>query len=661
MARGLTRDQIGVSEEMIATYGERIWELSTNVQVRRGDPVRELNWSEIEAQREGTGLTDSEIADRVGLTRNQVLYIRALLERRRFQRHHYYRLLELGGGRRFRHDRFVPHEDRFEFSDAAIALRRSLKFDPETARRYLARGNWNADTVPRWLAERARTQPDRAAVIGPDGSLSYGEVRDKSLRLGNALLGLGIRKGDVVAIQLPNVPEFVVAYFAVCMMGGVLSPLHMPYRTGEIEPLLRHGQARAVIVGCRTESYDAPHTMLDLRSRVPSLGNVIVVGGDAPTGTLSFSELMDTGATDEIEDPPVATDPAILCFTSGTSSAPKAVVHSYQTLLANNRLAAPIYNMRHDDVVLSGPPFTHAFGIAVMNFTLYAGATSLLMPTFSPTHLVQTIERSRPTIVFCAPAHVAACLKAGLFDGSDLSSIRLMTISGSSCPDEVARAADRLLPNGVVGQMWGMTECFMGLHTPFEADETVRLTSLGGPTPTFEARMVEADGTIVPDGAEGELQIRGCSLFAGYFGNDDANRQAFTSDGWFRTGDLAVRDTVGLVRLTGRVKDLINRGGIKINPADIEALIDGHPAVLQSAIVPIADPVLGEKACLFAVLKPGAALTLDDVRAHLAANNVAKMKWPEHIEIVAEMPMTPTRKIIKGELIRRFSRARKAS
>jgi non-ribosomal peptide synthetase component E (peptide arylation enzyme) len=166
--------------------------------------------------------------------------------------------------------------------------------------------------------------------------------------------------------------------------------------------------------------------------------------------------------------------------------------------------------------------------------------------------------------------------------------------------------------------------------------------------------MVDAGGAVVPDGTEGELQIRGASLFAGYYSNDEANRQAFAADGWFRTGDLAVRGTDGLVRLTGRVKDLINRGGIKINPIDIEAVMDRHPAVVQSAIAPVPDPVLGEKACLFAVLKPGAALALDEVRDFLAANNVAKMKWPERVEIVPEMPMTPTRKIIKGELIRRL-------
>jgi cyclohexanecarboxylate-CoA ligase/acyl-CoA synthetase len=662
MARGLTRDQIGVSEEMIATYGERIWEMSTNIQVRRGDPVRELDWAEIEAQREGTGMSDAEIAERIGLTRDQVLYIRVLLERRRYRRHHYNRLLELGGGRRFRRERFVDHEDRFAFSEAAVALRRALKFDPETARRYLARGHWNGDTVSRWLARRVETQPDHAALVGPSGPLSYADVHGRALRLANALLAIGLRKGDVIAIQLPNVPEFVIAYFAVCMMGGVLSPLHMPYRAGEAEPLLRHGHARAVIVGPRGEAYDAPRTMLDLKARVVGLEHVIVAGSDRtatrsdPPGTLSLAALID-GAAAEIADPPVATDPAILCFTSGTSSAPKAVVHSYQTLLANNRLAAPIYGMRRDDVVLCGPPFTHAFGIAAMDFILYAGATSLLMPAFSPAAFAETIERGRPTIVFCAPAHIAACLKSGSLAGRDLSSIRLMTISGSACPDDLARAAQDLLPNGRVGQMWGMTECFMGLHTPFEASEDVRLTSLGGPTPTFEARMVGADGKPLPDGAEGELEIRGASLFAGYFGNDEANRAAFAEDGWFRTGDLAVRGPDGPIRLTGRVKDLINRGGVKINPVDIEALMDRHPSVLQSAMAPVPDPVLGERACLFVTVKPGSGLTLDEACAYLAANHVAKMKWPERLAIVAEMPMTPTRKIIKGELVRRLAGA----
>ena len=648
MTRGLKRRQIGVSEEMIQTYGEAIFGLSHNYQVRRGDPVRELNWEEIEKQRPGTGMSDQEIARHLGLTHDQVTYVRTVMERRRFNRHNYHRLYDLGGGKRFRTERFVPHEDRFTFRPEALDLRKALDFDPRIATRYLRDGSWNGDTVTSWLEKWAHETPDAPAIRTPDGDITYAEAHKRALKLANALLDLGLQRGDVVAIQLPNTPDFVLLYFGITMMGGVVSTMHMPYRAGEIEPLLNHAAARAVVCGPAAEAYDAPAAMLGLRATVPTLNHVIVSGGDAPDGALSLAALIDSGGTAPIANPAVAADPAILCFTSGTSSAPKAVIHAYHTLLSNNRVTADMYGMSGDDVVLGGPPFTHAFGLCVLNITIMVGACSLLMPAFSPPALVELVETGKPTVLFVAPAHVAACMKADVLDRSDLSSVRIATISGSACPAEVAYALDNAMPNGAVGQMWGMTECFMGLHTPFDAPQDIRCETLGGSTPTFEARMIGADGAEVPDGEEGELEIRGCSVFAGYYGNPEANRASFTGDGWFRTGDLAMRD--GNVRITGRVKDVINRGGIKINPTDIEALMDRHPAVMMSAIAPVPDEVLGERACLYVQLRPESAITLDDACTWLADNGIAKMKWPERLEIVAEMPMTPTRKIIKGAL-----------
>ena len=650
MTRGLKRSQFGISEEMIQTYGDTIFDLSHNLQIRRGDPVRELNWEEIEKQKENAGISDIEIARKLGLTHDQVTYIRTTMERRRFNRHNYHRLYDLGGGKRFRTERFIPHSERFTFRPEAIALRKALDFDPRSATKYLKPGHWNGDTVSAWLDKWGEKTPDAIAVRGPDGELTYAEQRDRARRLANSLLDIGMQKGDVVAIQLPNLAAFTTAYFGVLMMGGVLSTMHMPYRGGEMKPLLDHASARAVICGGAAENYDAPATMMILRDEVDTLEHVIVATGDAPDGALSLTAMIDHGGAGPIENPPVASDPAILCFTSGTSSAPKAVVHSYQTMLANNRIAAPIYNMTPDDVVLGGPPFTHAFGLCVLNFTLMAGATNLLMPAFSPPALIELIESGKPTVAFLAPAHVAACAKAGLLDSGDLSSIRIATISGSACPPDVAYALENAMPNGAVGQMWGMTECFMGLHTPFDGPAEIRCETLGDTTPTFEARMVLENGEIAPDGEEGELEIRGCSVIAGYFNNADANRTAFTGDGWFKTGDLACRDANGNVQITGRAKDLINRGGIKINPVDIEAVIDRHPSVLMSAIAPIPDDVLGERACVYVELQPDTSLSLEEVCAWLDKNKVAKMKWPEKLQIVERMPLTPTRKIIKGAL-----------
>ena len=624
--------------------------MSHNYQVRRGDPVRELDWKEIENQRPGTGMSDQELAKKFGLTHDQVTYIRTIMERRRFRRHNYHRLYDLGGGKRFRNERFTPHTERFEFTQEALEIRQVLDFDPRVASRHLSNGNWTGDTVGNWLMQHAKKAPDSIIARSSNSIITYQEQYEKSLKLANAFIELGIQKGDVIAIQLSNSPEFLAVYFASTLLGTVLSTMHMPYRTKEMEPLLRHCKAKAVICDGKGKGYDAPKTMLKLKARVGSLEHIIVAKGTAPKSTFSLAQLVENGNNKQINDGPVASDPAILCFTSGTSSAPKAVVHSYQTLLSNNRVTAPIYNITDKDRILSGPPFTHAFGICVLNFTLMSGASIILMPYFSPENLVGLVKKQRATILFVAPAHIAACEKASLLKPADFKTVRLATISGSACAPEVARALEISMPNGSVGQMWGMTECFMGLHTPFDSSLKTRCETLGTTTPTFEARIISSDGTVQQDETEGELEIRGCSVIAGYFKNEEANRIAFTGDGWFRTGDLAVRDLDGNLRITGRSKDIINRGGIKINPTDVEMVIDSHPSIMMSALAPVPDEVLGEKACVYVQLKETMSITLDEIQAWLENNKIAKMKWPEKLVILTEMPMTPTRKIIKSLL-----------
>jgi len=463
-----------------------------------------------------------------------------------------------------------------------------------------------------------------------------------------ALTALGLRKGDVIAIQLPNVAEFMIVYFAASMMGAVLAPMHMPYRAREMTPLLRHAKARLAICGPAVGEHVPAEVFVALRNEVDSLAHVVTLG-PAPPETLSLQQLIEAGPFEDIRNPGVAADPAILCFTSGTSAAPKAVVHNSYTMLANNRLCGPLYEITGSDVLLSGAPFTHAFGICIINFALSVGATQLLLPAFRPDLLVQTIAQGRPTLLFAAPAHIAACLKAGLIAQADLSSLRLATISGSTCPPQLAQALQQRMPNGKVMQMWGMTELFMGLNTRLDDAEGLRCGRVGRPTPEMEIRIVDDAGKPVESSDSGELQIRGPSVFAGYYENAEANAGAFV-DGWFCTGDLACRDGEGNFQITGRLKDLINRGGIKINPIDVEVLIDKHPKVLQSAIIPIPDEIMGEKACVFIVARNGESVTLQEICEWLQNNGVAKMKWPERLELVAAMPLTPTRKIIKGAL-----------
>ena len=431
----------------------------------------------------------------------------------------------------------------------------------------------------------------------------------------------------------------------------MLTTLHMAYGAAEAEPILRHARACAVFCGPASDKSNPPGVFTGLRQQLPNLRHVIAVGPALP-GVPALETLIGSADRAALPPPPVATDAAVMCYTSGTSAAPKAVPHTFQSLLANPRQCLPIFEVKPGDRVLSAAPLSHAFGLYVANLALMGGATFVPLPTFSPSALAHTFQDHQPTHAFVAPAHIAALLKSEVLEGGQIEYLRQVVFSGSYCPPALKRALEEKLAKGCVFELWGMTETFAVLLGDPREPASARHDWIGRPTLGSEARIADPEGEPLPPHAEGELQVRGCSVFAGYFDNAAANSGIFSKDDWLRTGDLAVMNETGHVRITGRMKDLINRGGIKLNPSDVETLIDRHEAVLQSAIVPVPDPILGERACCCVVLKPGETLTLDALCAWLQSKGVAKIKWPERLVSIAEMPMTPTRKIIKGALIK---------
>ena len=524
-------------------------------------------------------------------------------------------------------------------------------------RQFRDSGLWNDERLVDYLEKWAHVRPDNVAMFVPSGpSLTYRDAFTKARRFANALIALGLKKGDTVAIQLPSYPEFLIAYFGVNMMGGVLSTMHMPYRAMEMLPLMRFASADAVICGPANDKYDAPATMAGLKKDIPSLKHVIVVADDSPAGALSMRKMIAEASDADIAYKVSASDPALLCFTSGTSASPKGVLRTSETIAGNARVYSETIELTADDRVMIAPPFTHVFGLCCVANAIYCGAPIVLLPLYTPQEYVRTIAEGKPSVIFTAPAHVAAALKDGALDKVDLSSIREVVIAGSVCPPEIAKALEDRMPKGRAGGLFGMTECVLVAQTPIHRGPEVRHYSVGCPTRGIEARVADpnGNGVALETGKEGELQLFGYSIMPGYLNNDEANKASFTSDGWFKTGDLATIDADGNISICGRVKDLINRGGIKINPTDIESLVDSHADILQSAVVPVMDDVYGEKACLFVVPRAGKSITLSAINEYLEKNGVAKMRWPERLEIIDEMPMTPTRKIIKGKLMERL-------
>jgi cyclohexanecarboxylate-CoA ligase len=507
------------------------------------------------------------------------------------------------------------------------------------------------ETLQHWLERWARETPERPAIVGAGAPISYAKLQERTRALAVGFASLGIGRGDIVAAQLPNGVEFLLCYLAAGCAGATLQTVHMPYRGAEIETLLAHSKAVAAV--CVARAQDSPADLiLTLQAKLPHLKHVIAVGGDAPAGALAFASLAASQTTESTVCA-TATDRFLLLYTSGTTVAPKGVPVDYRRFLTNARLSASELNIDSTSVLLSAAPFTHLYGLFSVNLALSVGATIALMPAFTPAALAAAIDACRPTGLFVAPAHMATCLNEGLLTPERLASLRFVLISGSVCPPALALAVQERLANGKVLQLWGMSEMQAGTFTRPDDPLDVRTQTAGRASPGTELRI--ADGaTPLPADTEGELQARGLSVFAGYLENDEATAASFTPDGWFRAGDLARLDTHGNLTLTGRLKDVINRGGVKFNPTDIEATIERHPAVAQCAIVAMPDPVLGERACAFVVLKPGAGtIDLDALREFLAAQSIAKLKWPERLEVIAEMPLTPTRKVKKAELAQR--------
>jgi acyl-CoA synthetase (AMP-forming)/AMP-acid ligase II len=497
----------------------------------------------------------------------------------------------------------------------------------------------DSPTLWQLVERRAKGAPQAPALLFGDRRWTNAEFRERAARLAGGLRGLGLGRGDVVAVQLPNIPEYLAAYAAICALGAVMQTIHMPYRRAELRTLLGHGRAKAFL--CLSQFKEERPADEAKALGLPDLKFVLPVG-ELPSGTL------------ESPEPCSPEDRFLLLYTSGTTDNPKGVPLAYRGFLDNGREAGPELGVGADDVLLSAAPLTHLYGLFVFHTALHAGAAMSLLPAFTPPDLAATVDKHRVTGVFAGPAHFKPMLDAGLLDRHDFSSVKFVCLSGSAVPPALAAEVEAKLQaqgRGKTIQLWGMSELQAGSYGRPRDPAAVRHGSAGAASPGTELRVVDDAGKPLPPETEGRLQVRGPSVFAGYRDNAEATRAAFTPDGWFETGDVALLTTGGHLRLTGRVKEIINRGGVKYSPIDVEAVLDRVPGVARSAVVPYADAVLGEKACVFVQPAPGAtAPTLAALTQALDAAGIARFKWPERVETLAAMPLTPTQKIMRGRL-----------
>jgi 2,3-dihydroxybenzoate-AMP ligase len=522
---------------------------------------------------------------------------------------------------------------------------------------YQALGYWTGETIGDAFDRSVTKHADRLAVVDGARRVSYAELGRQVDRLALHLADRKIAAGARVVFQLPNVLEFVVAYFACLKTGAVPLTCLPAHRHAEIGYLAQLTEAAAWFVPSEFRGFDYVAMAEELRPSLPSLREVFVVGERTGRGMTSVRALLD----DPIETRrsaaslealrPAASAPAVFQLSGGTTGLPKVIPRTHDDYLYNSLAFADATELGDDAVLLVGVPIAHNFPLACPGIqgALLRGARVVLAPSPDAETTFGLVASERVTWIPAVPASVITWLNHPRRAAYDLSSIRTMAVGGSRLNPEPARAVlDTFGP--VLMQVLGMAE---GLLCCTRRDDPVDVivTTQGRPmSPGDEIRVVDDDGRDVAPGEIGELLCRGPYTIRGYYRAPEHNRRAFTEDGYYRTGDLVRRHPSGNLIVEGRKKDLINRGGEKISAEEIENLILAHPAVLNAAVVAMPDPVMGERACAYAMLRDGETLTLDGLNRFLGERRIARFKLPERLEIVERFPTTAVGKISKTAL-----------
>lgn len=515
---------------------------------------------------------------------------------------------------------------------------------PETAS--LLRGLTFPAAFDRWVS----ATPDRVALVDGERRITFRELDQLSDRLAGAMAARGVTKGDVVACQLPNIWEYVCLLLATTKLGAIVSPQHMISRASEIEYSLGFADARAFFYIPSYANFDFQAMVASLRDRLPALRLVATVRGGAAAGETEFAALLaGAPAQDLAARRPRPQDRFVLSFTSGTSGKPKGVLHTHDGPMSNAALTGEQLEVTPDEVILCASSFSFAYGTYTVMVAFARGARQVLLESFAPLPFFELAERERVSFVFGVPAIGLALVNHPRAATTDLRSLEKFMISGATHPPALVYRMRELFGCTPI-ILWGMTETYRGTVTRLDDSLETIAASVGGYRPGWEMVVLDERGRILPPGEPGELAVKGPFLFQEYLKNPVALAESLTPDGWFKTGDQALIDERRYVRLTGRIKDLIRRGGVWISPKEIEDILYTHPKVRDCALVAMPDERLGERSCLFAVLQPGVELALDEVRRFLDGKGIAKYKWPERLEFIAELPVNAARKVRKNVL-----------
>lgn len=532
--------------------------------------------------------------------------------------------------------------------------------NPERRAAMLKSGAWNDNLITDYLNQAVASTPDREAIVGYQvtshtrTAFTYRELNDKVTRMAAGLAGLGIGKGDVVACQLPNWWQTTALHLACMRIGAILNPLMPIFRERELRFMLGHGEARLLVIPKVFRNFDYEAMVEGIRSELPTLETVLVIGGE---GERSFEQrLLETPweeqtDTDALfaERKPGPDEVIQILYTSGTTGEPKGVMHTSNTLFSNVRPYADRLHLSSDDTLLMASPVAHQTGFLYgVMMPVYLGTTVVLQDIWDADFVCKVIAAEKPAFTMASTPFLADLVKTAPKHEGELDSLRIFVSAGAPIPTAVVEQASKTLKAKIVSA-WGMTENGAVTMTSPEDPAERASQSDGKALPYMELRITDFKGNELPAGEEGNLLVRGASLFTGYlkrpelYGVDD--------DGWFATGDLARIDKDGYIRITGRTKDVVIRGGENIPVVEVENLLYKFPGIVDVALVGCPDERLGERLCAYVTLDENATgLTLDALKTYLTKQQLSKSYLPEYLEVIEAMPRTASGKIQKFKL-----------
>jgi long-chain acyl-CoA synthetase len=496
------------------------------------------------------------------------------------------------------------------------------------------------------LSETAHATPGRPVATFDGGRLSYGELDQASDRLAANLAATGIEPGDRVALQLPNIPQFLISYFGILKAGAVVVPLNVLLRAPEVAYHLGDSGARALI------TWDGVLAEAAKGAEAAGMDTIYAVGPNADRDLAApFERLLDGAAPSREAVTREPTDTAVIVYTSGTTGRPKGAELTHIQLYMNADIPGRLFDVRPDDVVITALPLFHVFGLSsILDVCVRFGCTMSLVPRFTAAAALAAVQRDRATIFEGVPTMFADLLACPDLDRYDLSSLRVAISGGASIPAPVLDAFEQRF-GVVILEGYGMTEtASTATFNPSAAER--RAYSVGKPIWGTQTQVWDSDGRQLPAGREhvGEIVTRGLHVMKGYWHNPKATADAFTA-GWLHTGDLGYFDEDGFLFIVSRKKELIIRGGYNVYPSEIENVLHAHPAIAEAAVVGVPDERLGEEVMAVIVLRAGMELAEPDLVAY-CRGQLAAYKCPRIHQFRTELPKNAIGKVLKDELVR---------